>query len=150
MHVHEFGFHAPSVIFNISFLLLCHSTVEPYCKSYLCNILMAVSFSSSHSCRKQWWRRSPNTCCSKKIELLLAWTISFNLSLYTLLYIAKSRILPNLIATIAMLVLGLLAPLVGWLSDVKFERYKMIHCFHSWPAYWCSLGWLLKVLCAKY
>jgi len=87
--------------------------------------VMAVSFSSGHSCRKQWWRRSPNTCCSKKILLLLAWTVFFKFSLYTLIKI-HVNILPNVFVTISFLVSRLFAPLMGWLADVKFGRYEMI------------------------
>ena len=40
-----------------------------------------VSQSSGHSRWKQWWRRSPNTCCSKRILLLLVWEVLFAFSL---------------------------------------------------------------------
>ena len=57
--------------------------------------------------------------------LLLAWTVFFNFSLYTLIKI-HTYILPHLFTTISMLVSRLLAPLIGWLADVKFGRYEMI------------------------
>ena len=35
---------------------------------------------------KQWWRRSPNTCCSKKILLLLMWNMLFSFSWYVVTF----------------------------------------------------------------
>ena len=78
-----------------------------------------VSQSSGYSRWKQWWRRSPNTCCSKRILLLLMWQAFFAFS---------PRLFPGRGAFSYTLgiVSSLFAPLIGWLADVKFGRYEMI------------------------
>ena len=81
-----------------------------------------VSKSSIHN---QWCRRSPNTCCSKKILLLLVWQ--------TLLVFTWGLLLAGVNAALdrdflfASEVLSFCcAPLIGWLADVKFGRYEII------------------------
>ena len=93
-----------------------------------------VSKSSIHS---QWWRRSPNTCCSKKILLLLVWQ--------TLLVFSWSLLLAGVNAAldwdflIASEVLSYCcAPLIGWLADVKFGRYEIIK-FGSLASFFASI-----------
>ena len=78
-----------------------------------------VSQSSGHSCWKQWWRRSPNTCCSKKILLLLVWNVLLTFSFCVLLSILVSN-------AYFLFTCAFLAPLIGWLADVKIGRYKVI------------------------
>ena len=81
----------------------------------------------SHKFRKLWWkaRRSPNTCYSKKIVLLLAWDCFLQL-----LKVHNEKVInhsvPSVFTMVSMLVSKLLAPLIGWLADVKFGRYETI------------------------
>ena len=104
-----------------------------------------VSQSSGHSRWKQWWRRSPNTCCSKKILLLLMWRVLFILSTSVLRasayqYFGDTRIL------FASDCLSLcLAPLVGWLADVRFGRYEMIK-FGSLVSFLASILYYFALL----
>ena len=86
----------------------------------------------SHKFRKLWWksRRSLNTCCSKKIVLLLAatlssWTAFFNFSKCTMIKVIDYS-MPQAFTMVSMLVSKLLAPLIGWLADVKLGRYETI------------------------
>ena len=81
----------------------------------------------SHKFRKLWWksRRSPNTCCSKKIVLLLAWTAFFNFSKCTMIKVIDYS-MPSVFTMVSMLVSKLLAPFIGWLADVKLGRYETI------------------------
>ena len=80
-----------------------------------------VSLSSGHSYWKQLWRRSPNTCCSKKILLLLVWQALFSYSLgllddgYLSIFLFRSCFL--------WLCCG---PLVSRLADVRFGRNKVV------------------------
>ena len=92
-----------------------------------------VSSSSGHSRWKQWWRRSPNTCCSKRILLLLVWEVLFAFSLG--LFPGNGLIaLPNdsqnlfapWIDRFVAIFSSLLAPLIGFLADVKVGRYETI------------------------
>ena len=81
----------------------------------------------SHKFRKLWWksRRSLNTCCSKKIVLLLAWTAFFTFSRCTMIKVIDDN-MPSVFTMVSMLVSKLLAPLIGWLADVKLGRYETI------------------------
>ena len=79
-----------------------------------------VSQSSGHSRWKQWWRRSPNTCCSKKI---LVWNMLFTFSLCMLLHVLTR----NAYILIFLVVISYSSgPLIGWLADVRFGRYEVI------------------------
>ena len=75
------------------------------------------------SIRSHWWRRSPNTCCSKKILLLLVWLLLFTFSLYMLLHVL---IHDTYILYSSVFVSYSSGPLIGYLADVKFGRYKII------------------------
>ena len=92
-----------------------------------------VSQSSGHGRWKQWWRRSPNTCCSKRILLLLVWEVLFAFSLrlfpgsgLIVLPYSSPNFLAPLIGWLLAILSSLLAPLIGFLADVKFGRYEMI------------------------
>ena len=81
-----------------------------------------VSQFSDHSQWKQWWRRSPNTWCSKKILLLLAWQFLFVFS-----WILLTLYVDDLVLSISMFLSSTFAPLIGWLADVRFGRYKVMN-----------------------
>ena len=83
-----------------------------------------VSQSSGHSCWKQWWRRSPNACCSKKILLLLMWQALFSFSFFALE--ATAPLFNVTIFYTSVFLSYSSAPIIGWLADVKFGRYKVI------------------------
>ena len=85
-----------------------------------------VSQSSGHSCRKQWWRRSPNTCCSKKILLLLVWQALFTFSWLVLLGLS----IPDIVLFTSTVLSHSFAPLIGWLADVKLEGIKLLKLLH--------------------
>ena len=72
---------------------------------------------------KQWWRKSSNTCFSKKILLLLVWKVlySFSWNLFSL-----DGSVMSYTSLVAKLLPLLLAPFLGWLADVKFGRYKVL------------------------
>ena len=74
-----------------------------------------VSLSSGCSHWKQWWR-SPNTCCSKKILLLLVWEVLFTFS-FEILVQNHGLILDNDFISIMKFLSMLLAPLVGLLAE---------------------------------
>ena len=78
-----------------------------------------VSQSSGHSRWKQWWR-SPNTCCSKKILLLLVWQVLFTISWIFLTFFANDTVLYA-----STFLSYSFAPLLGWLADVRFGRYEI-------------------------
>ena len=80
-----------------------------------------LSQSCGHSRWKQWWRRSPNTCCSKKILLLLVWHVLFTLSFGIMVF----ALLGNIVSYISIFLSYSFAPLIGWLADVKFGRYEV-------------------------
>ena len=84
---------------------------------------------------KQWWRRSPNTCCSKKILLLLMWNMLFSFSWYVVTFSVDSNIL---MVNSSVLFSYSLAPLVGWLADVRFGRYEVLR-FGPWAALLASI-----------
>ena len=79
--------------------------------------------SSGHNRWKQWWRRSPNTSCSKKIMLLLVWQVLFSHSWNLLAYIVTANVVVSYISTFLSFSF---APLIGWLADVKFGRYEVV------------------------
>ena len=77
---------------------------------------------------KQWWRRSPNTCCSKKILLLLVWNILFKFS-HGIHSVSLVEVSPQINITVYLLsgfLSVILAPFVGWLADVRFGRYELV------------------------
>ena len=84
-----------------------------------------VMQSSDHSHWKQWCWRSPNTCCSKKILLLLVWEILFTFS-FEILAWDQGLAMGYACISAAKFLSMLLAPLVGLLADMKFGRYKTI------------------------
>ena len=71
---------------------------------------------------KQWWKRSP-TCCSKKILLLLVWHLLFYFSWGALAYVL---IASDSVYFASIFLSYSFAPLIGWLSDVRFGRYEVI------------------------
>ena len=83
------------------------------------------SRSSGDKCWRQCWRRSSNSCCSKRILLLQVWTASFSFSL-GLLQICAFSVQNILHLDISQILSLLLAPFIGWLADVKFECYGML------------------------
>ena len=89
---------------------------------------------------KQWRRRSPNFCCSKKILLLLMWHVLFIFS-WSVLYYSTASILSNDIIYYTSTFLSCFsAPFVGWLADVRFGRYEVLK-FGS------IISFLVSVLC---
>ena len=104
-----------------------------------------VSQSSGHSHWKQWWRRSPNTCCSKNILLLLVWYVFFIFS-STILRFSAFQCFGNTGILFASECLAYcLAPLVGWLADVRFGRYEMIK-FGSLVSFLASILYYFALL----
>ena len=99
-----------------------------------------VSQSSDHSHWKQWWRRSPNTCCSKKILLLLVWHVLFTLS-YRIIVLASNG---NIVTFISIFLSYAFAPLIGWLADVKFGRYEVIK-FGSIASFLASIFYYFSI-----
>ena len=85
---------------------------------------LRVSQSTGHSRWKQWWRRSPNACCSKKILLLLMWQALNSFSFYVL--VATAPFYNVTIYYTSVFLTYCSAPIIGWLTDVKFGRYKVI------------------------
>ena len=86
-----------------------------------------ISQSSGHSRWKQWWRRSPNTCFSRKILLLLVWQVLFTFSWLVLADMGME--IKNPVFQIVYNYKFLpyyIAPVIGWLADVKFGRYRVI------------------------
>ena len=77
-----------------------------------------------HSRWKQWWRRSPNTCCSKKILLLLVWLALFSVSWSLLVYTIFTA--NRVVLYISTFLSFTFAPLIGWLADVRFGRYEVL------------------------
>ena len=76
--------------------------------------------------QEEWCKRLPNTCCSKKILLLLLWHALFVFSL--ILYIL-SNLIPspdNIVYSTSVFFSYSFAPLIGWLADVRFGRYEVI------------------------
>ena len=83
-----------------------------------------VSQRSVHNRWQQCWNRSPNSCFSKRILLLLAWEELLSFSLGLLHTCALVVLEVNL--TTSQVVSLLLAPFVGWLADFKIGRYEII------------------------
>ena len=84
------------------------------------------SQSSGQSCWKQWWRRSPNTCCSKKILLLLVWQALFTFSYSVLVYTVPTYMINGVVLHTSIFLSYSFAPFIGWLADVRFGRYEVI------------------------
>ena len=84
-----------------------------------------VSQSSVYSCWKQWWRRSPNTCCSKRILLLLVWQALFTFSYCVMIYTVPTYMYNGVVLHISTFLSYSFAPLIGWLADVRFGRYEV-------------------------
>ena len=104
-----------------------------------------ASQSSGHSRWKQWWKRSPNTCCSKKILLLLVWYMLFSLSSSIPIISALQRFGNTGILFASQFLANCLAPLIGWLADVKFGRYGMIK-FGSLVSFLASILYYFALL----
>ena len=88
---------------------------------------------SGRSRWKQWRRsmarqlRSPNSCCSKRILLLLVWQLLFYFS--HALLVGAGFYIENAFyhfVGISKLVYALLAPFLGLIADVKVGRYEII------------------------
>ena len=71
------------------------------------------------------WKHFPNTCCSKKILLLLLWNILFQFSRETIVFFRTNAVSVHFYLAIGFVPFAL-APFVGWLGDVRFGRYKII------------------------
>ena len=91
-----------------------------------------------------WWRRSPNTCCSKKILLLLVWQMMHRLSWSVIAIYSTKFVRPKNLTIISSIVASLLAPLLGWLADVRFGRYEIIK-FGSLTSFFVSILFYLAV-----
>ena len=79
-----------------------------------------VALPSAH---KQW---SPNTCCSKKILLLLTWYSLFNFSSVLLLHVNNNMPYNKYVLFISVFISYSCGPLTGYLADVKFGRYGVV------------------------
>ena len=102
-----------------------------------------VAQSPGHSRWKQWCRRrSPNTCCSKKILLLLVWQMLFTVSLGILSFVPTHS--KNVMFTTELLSYSF-APLIGWLADVRFGRYEVIN-FASFASFIASILYFFTML----
>ena len=77
--------------------------------------------SSGLSRWRQWWRN----CHTKKILLLLIWNILIKSSRDVPL-VYRARAISSQFYLASSLVTNALAPLIGWLADVKFGRYEII------------------------
>ena len=66
-----------------------------------------------------------NTCCTKKILLLLVWQMMIEFSWSTIAVYLTIAVSANL-TMISSILASLLAPVIGWLADVKFGRYETI------------------------
>ena len=97
-----------------------------------------VSQSSGHSCWKQWWRRSSN---SKKILLLLVWQALFTFSWVVLLGLST----PDIVLFTSTILSHFLAPLIGWLADVRFGRFEIIR-FGSITSFLASILYYLAMI----
>ena len=106
-----------------------------------------VSQSSGHSCWKQWWKRSPNTCCSKKILLLLVWQVLFAFS-WSLLSNEGYLVLDDVLLFTAKFTSFCCAPVVGWLADVRFGRYEIVK-FGSLASFFASIFYFFALFVTK-
>ena len=95
---------------------------------------------AGHSRWKQWWKRSPNTCCSKKILLLLVWQTFFTLSSGILSFVPTHNKI-----VLSMLFSYFFAPLIGWLADVRFGRYEII-TFVSFTSFLASILYFFTMI----
>ena len=86
---------------------------------------MALLEKLQSSGQKQWCKRSPNTCCSKKILLLQVWQVFFTFS-WIILIETKVVSLNFTFISISNYFSLFLAPFIGWLADVKFGRYAVV------------------------
>ena len=96
------------------------------------------SQSSGQSRWKQLWRRSPNTCCSKRILLLLVWQALFTFSHGVLMYTAPAYMINGIVLYPSIFLSYSFAPFIGWLADVGFGRYEVIK-FGSIASFLASL-----------
>ena len=105
-------------------------------------VSMAVSrVSPGYSRWKQWWRRSPNTCCSKRILLLLVWLVLFTFSYGVLVYSVPAYMYNIIVSQTTIFLSYSFAPLIGWLLMLDLEDMKLLNLvqlFLFWPAY-CSI-----------
>ena len=97
-----------------------------------------VSLSSGPNGWKQWLK----TCCSKKILLLLVWQVLLTFSWIVLLTIS----IPNKLSLHVLVFLSyLFGPLIGWLADVRFGRYRVIR-FSTLSSFLASILYYFSVL----
>ena len=82
-----------------------------------------VSQSSGLSRWKQWWRRSPNTCCSKRVLLLLVWQMLFT---FTWCVLVVTPLGNGIVSQTSLCLSYSSASFIGWLADVRFGRYEVI------------------------
>ena len=96
---------------------------------------------SQSSGLNRWRRRkrSPNSCCSKRILLLLVWQMLFAFS-----WVVKYTI-NRTVLQILLYISFSLAPFVGWLADVKFGRYEVIK-FGSIVSFLASILYFFAIL----
>ena len=106
-----------------------------------------ISQSSGHSRWKQWWR-STNTCCSKKILLLLVWQVLFTMSWIFLTFFTSDNVLYA-----STFLSYSFAPLLGWLADVRFGRYEIFR-FGSIVSFlasiFCTVYWRRRCFYSEY
>ena len=122
-------------------MLTVNSTVDPMINGHYVLGVRVLFLSLSHlwlvlkyhsllvtSRWKQWWRRSPNTCCSKRILLLLVWQALFYLLQdgVLILYSTYLHALMELSCHTSIFLSYSFAPFIGWLADVRFGRYEVI------------------------
>ena len=73
------------------------------------------------------WKISSNSCCSKKILLLLVWQALFSFSNTLIIWCAEYlNFTSPVLITASQFVSGIFAPLIGWFADVKIGRYETI------------------------
>ena len=81
---------------------------------------------------QEYHKRVPKACCHPRIVLLLLWKFLFTSSVDLLansrLILLQSSQLQTAIFNTSILVSSLLAPLIGWLADVKLGRYRVLIC----------------------
>ena len=105
------------------------------------------SQSSGHNHWKQYcWRRSANSCCSKRILLLLVWQGLFTSSSWLLKSVGFHLNHGSFhFVHISELLSALFAPFIGWLADVKLGRYEIIK-FASISSFLCSIVIFLALI----
>ena len=107
-----------------------------------------VSQSSGLSCWKQWWRRSPNTCCSKRVLLLLVWHMLFTFSWSVLTNTLPVYMLNGIFLHTSMFLSYFLAPFIGLLADGRFGRYEVIK-FGSIGSFLASILYYFAILAGE-